>query len=205
VHDDEEHDEEHADFDPNALREHEEFTKVGGRRAGVWGLVEGLGLGWGFAGGCRGVQRSACWPGAHTGAAGSCRDAALTSPATTTHSHHHQRTPPPTHTTTHRHHPPRQVKNIEKIELGRHEMDTWYFSPFPPEYNGCHVGGPRRRAGGLGAAACTGGWGRGLLLRAAAWRCFAAAVAPRRSSSAAGGRSGQGGSWRPTRLTHQPP
>lgn len=24
-----------------------------------------------------------------------------------------------------------------KIELGRHEMDTWYFSPFPPEYNDC--------------------------------------------------------------------
>lgn len=61
MHDDDEHDEEHADFDPNALREHEEFTKV---------------------------------------------------------------------------------KNIEKIELGRHEMDTWYFSPFPPEYNGCHVGDP---------------------------------------------------------------
>ncbi|GFR41961.1 hypothetical protein Agub_g2758 [Astrephomene gubernaculifera] len=51
----EEHDSdsEHADFDPNQLREHEEFTKV---------------------------------------------------------------------------------KNIETIELGRHEMDTWYFSPFPPEF-----------------------------------------------------------------------
>eukprot|EP00198_Chlamydomonas_reinhardtii_P006421 XP_001695757.1 MYST family histone acetyltransferase [Chlamydomonas reinhardtii] len=54
----EEHDSdsEHADFDPNALREHEEFTKV---------------------------------------------------------------------------------KNIETIELGRHQMDTWYFSPFPPEYKDC--------------------------------------------------------------------
>eukprot|EP00873_Tetraselmis_striata_P022574 jgi/Tetstr1/442838/TSEL_003215.t1 len=47
-------DEEHAEFDPNALREHEEFTKV---------------------------------------------------------------------------------KNIDVIELGRHDMDTWYFSPFPAEYN----------------------------------------------------------------------
>ncbi|GIL77107.1 hypothetical protein Vretimale_3121 [Volvox reticuliferus] len=54
----EEHDSdsEHADFDPNALREHEEFTKV---------------------------------------------------------------------------------KNIETIELGRHQMDTWYFSPFPPEFKDC--------------------------------------------------------------------
>lgn len=55
---DEEHDEEHADFDANALREHEEFTKV---------------------------------------------------------------------------------KNIERIELGRHIMDTWYFSPFPPEYKDCKI------------------------------------------------------------------
>jgi hypothetical protein len=30
-----------------------------------------------------------------------------------------------------------KVRNILKIELGRHEMDTWYFSPFPPEYNDC--------------------------------------------------------------------
>ena len=52
----EEHDEEHAEFDPNALREHEEVTKV---------------------------------------------------------------------------------RNILKVELGRHEMDTWYFSPFPPEYTTC--------------------------------------------------------------------
>jgi hypothetical protein len=28
-----------------------------------------------------------------------------------------------------------KVKNISKIELGKYEMDTWYFSPFPPEYN----------------------------------------------------------------------
>ncbi len=33
-----------------------------------------------------------------------------------------------------------QVKNIERIELGRHQMDTWYFSPFPPEYKDCKVG-----------------------------------------------------------------
>ena len=29
-----------------------------------------------------------------------------------------------------------KVRNILSIELGNHEMDTWYFSPFPPEYNG---------------------------------------------------------------------
>lgn len=51
-----EHDEEHAEFDPHALREHEEFTKV---------------------------------------------------------------------------------KNVERIELGRWEMETWYFSPLPPEFNDC--------------------------------------------------------------------
>lgn len=30
-----------------------------------------------------------------------------------------------------------KVKNIQFIELGRFEMETWYFSPFPPEYNDC--------------------------------------------------------------------
>uniref|UniRef100_A0A7S0RE57 Histone acetyltransferase n=1 Tax=Chlamydomonas leiostraca TaxID=1034604 RepID=A0A7S0RE57_9CHLO len=54
--DDHDSDSDHGDFDPNALREHEEFTKV---------------------------------------------------------------------------------KNIDQIELGRHVMDTWYFSPFPPEYKDC--------------------------------------------------------------------
>jgi histone acetyltransferase MYST1 len=52
------HDDEHGEFDPNALREHEEFTKV---------------------------------------------------------------------------------KNVERIELGRYEMETWYFSPLPPEYKECKV------------------------------------------------------------------
>eukprot|EP00877_Chromochloris_zofingiensis_P000174 jgi/Chrzof1/10157/Cz04g31030.t1 len=32
-----------------------------------------------------------------------------------------------------------KVKNIDKIQLGAHEMDTWYFSPFPAEYNDCKV------------------------------------------------------------------
>ena len=27
-----------------------------------------------------------------------------------------------------------QVKNIHKIEIGQHEIDTWYFSPYPEEY-----------------------------------------------------------------------
>ena len=30
-----------------------------------------------------------------------------------------------------------KVKNIQFIELGKYEMETWYFSPFPPEYNNC--------------------------------------------------------------------
>eukprot|EP00245_Coleochaete_scutata_P017280 TRINITY_DN8407_c0_g1_i1.p1 TRINITY_DN8407_c0_g1~~TRINITY_DN8407_c0_g1_i1.p1 ORF type:complete len:265 (-),score=51.56 TRINITY_DN8407_c0_g1_i1:35-829(-) len=30
-----------------------------------------------------------------------------------------------------------KVKNISKIELGKYEMETWYFSPFPPEYSDC--------------------------------------------------------------------
>ena len=29
------------------------------------------------------------------------------------------------------------MRNILQIELGKHEMDTWYFSPFPPEYSDC--------------------------------------------------------------------
>ncbi|KAE8692808.1 hypothetical protein F3Y22_tig00110830pilonHSYRG00011 [Hibiscus syriacus] len=28
-----------------------------------------------------------------------------------------------------------KVTNISTIELGRYEIETWYFSPFPPEYN----------------------------------------------------------------------
>ncbi|KAL8482028.1 hypothetical protein ACS0TY_028256 [Phlomoides rotata] len=30
-----------------------------------------------------------------------------------------------------------KVKNIATIELGRYGIETWYFSPFPPEYNDC--------------------------------------------------------------------
>lgn len=30
-----------------------------------------------------------------------------------------------------------KVKNIATIELGRYEIETWYFSPFPAEYNDC--------------------------------------------------------------------
>jgi hypothetical protein len=32
-----------------------------------------------------------------------------------------------------------KVKNIERIELGRFEMETWYFSPFPEEFKDCKV------------------------------------------------------------------
>jgi hypothetical protein len=30
-----------------------------------------------------------------------------------------------------------KVKNIERIELGRYDMETWYFSPFPEEFKEC--------------------------------------------------------------------
>ncbi|BDA40557.1 Histone acetyltransferase KAT8 [Coccomyxa sp. Obi] len=30
-----------------------------------------------------------------------------------------------------------KVKNVDKIELGRYQLETWYFSPLPPEYNNC--------------------------------------------------------------------
>mmetsp|Transcript_30369 Transcript_30369/g.98736 ORF Transcript_30369/g.98736 Transcript_30369/m.98736 type:complete len:455 (+) Transcript_30369:64-1428(+) len=30
-----------------------------------------------------------------------------------------------------------RVRNILQVELGKYTMDTWYFSPFPPEYNDC--------------------------------------------------------------------
>ena len=33
-----------------------------------------------------------------------------------------------------------QVKNIAQIELGKHVMDTWYFSPYPSEFKDCKVG-----------------------------------------------------------------
>lgn len=30
-----------------------------------------------------------------------------------------------------------KVRNILQIELGKYLMDTWYFSPYPPEFNDC--------------------------------------------------------------------
>ena len=36
---------------------------------------------------------------------------------------------------------PSQVKNVEKIELGRYEMTTWYFSPLPLEFHGVKARG----------------------------------------------------------------
>jgi len=30
-----------------------------------------------------------------------------------------------------------KVKNVDTIELGKHQMDTWYFSPLPPEMKDC--------------------------------------------------------------------
>lgn len=39
-----------------------------------------------------------------------------------------------------------KVKNIDAIQLGMYEMETWYFSPFPPEYKDCKVRRPGRHA-----------------------------------------------------------
>jgi hypothetical protein len=30
------------------------------------------------------------------------------------------------------------VKNIQSVELGRHEVDTWYYSPYPEPFASCH-------------------------------------------------------------------
>lgn len=48
--------------------------------------------------------------------------------------------------------PALQVKNIEKIELGRYEMETWYFSPFPIEYRQCKASGACSDGGWICAA-----------------------------------------------------
>jgi histone acetyltransferase HTATIP len=32
-----------------------------------------------------------------------------------------------------------RVKNIHTIEMGRHQVDAWYFSPYPQEFEGCDV------------------------------------------------------------------
>lgn len=30
-----------------------------------------------------------------------------------------------------------KVKKINKIRLGKYQIETWYYSPFPPEYDDC--------------------------------------------------------------------
>ena len=30
------------------------------------------------------------------------------------------------------------MKNVQIIELGRHEIDTWYFSPYPEPHSSCN-------------------------------------------------------------------
>ena len=37
-----------------------------------------------------------------------------------------------------------KVKNVEVVELGRHTMETWYFSPLPAEYSICKARRPAR-------------------------------------------------------------
>ena len=32
-----------------------------------------------------------------------------------------------------------KVKNVDSVELGQYQMETWYFSPLPAEYNNCKV------------------------------------------------------------------
>ena len=31
-----------------------------------------------------------------------------------------------------------KVKNIQSVELGRHEVDTWYYSPYPEPHASCN-------------------------------------------------------------------
>ncbi len=74
-----------------------------------------------------------------------------------------------------------KVKNVEVVELGRHTMETWYFSPLPAEYSNCKARRPARppptqslrvallagRAAGpscLGPDACAGAVGGGNFL-----------------------------------------
>jgi hypothetical protein len=136
-------DEEHGDFDPQQLREHEEFTKASG-------------FSFFLGGGCthdrparfgaapRGATQHATnrhagtrpTPRSHPIVQAGARYRTRSHPAAPKHTHIHPSVlPSPTpHPPT----PPKpQVKNIDVIQLGQHEMHTWYFSPFPPEYNGC--------------------------------------------------------------------
>ena len=39
-----------------------------------------------------------------------------------------------------------KVKNVDSVELGQYQMETWYFSPLPAEYNNCKVGLPLNAA-----------------------------------------------------------
>jgi hypothetical protein len=49
-----------------------------------------------------------------------------------------------------------KVKNIERIELGRYEMETWYFSPFPEEFKDCKVRRHPHKCAGFPPLACCG-------------------------------------------------
>ena len=39
-----------------------------------------------------------------------------------------------------------KVKNVDSVELGQYQMETWYFSPLPAEYNNCKVRRPPNAA-----------------------------------------------------------
>ena len=32
-----------------------------------------------------------------------------------------------------------RVKNLNRLQIGKHEVDAWYFSPYPQEYAHCPV------------------------------------------------------------------
>ena len=42
-----------------------------------------------------------------------------------------------------------KVKNVDSVELGQYQMETWYFSPLPAEYNNCKVWPPPPNAATL--------------------------------------------------------
>jgi hypothetical protein len=62
-----------------------------------------------------------------------------------------------------------KVKNIERIELGRYEMETWYFSPFPEEFKDCKVSCQDRML--CSQVDFVGSDGSGLCTAPARWSC----------------------------------
>ena len=69
---------------------------------------------------------------------------ASSSPPASHHPHHHippslpPSPPPPLQHLEKEHQEKTKVKNIQSVELGRHEVDTWYYSPYPEPHASCN-------------------------------------------------------------------